>query len=113
MHQSAYTVLLSRSIVVLLMALVWELFFLDARFAYRSFRGRRLLQLLLVVGSAAIFCLQVFTMETLSPKDAYGIHFFVFIVAECGGAMIILFSTLLRERAKVRSKPVERPESAL
>ena len=63
---------------------------------------------MLVVGSAAIFCLQVFTMESLSPEDAYGNHFFLFIVAECGGAMLILFWTLLRERAKARSKPLER-----
>jgi hypothetical protein len=113
MHQSACNVLVSRSIVAILMALVWGLYFLNARFAYRSFRGRKLLQLLFVVGSAAIFCLQVFTMESLSPEDAYGNHFFVFIVAESGGAMVILFSTLLRERAKVRSKPLERSESAL
>lgn len=39
---------------------------------------------------------------------AYGNHFFLFIVAECGGAMLILFWTLLRERAKARSKPLER-----
>jgi hypothetical protein len=107
MHQSAYNVLVSRSIVALLMALVWGLYFLNARFAYRSFSRRKLLQLLLVVGSAAIFCLQVFTMESLSPEDAYGNHF-LFIFAECGGAMLILFWTLLRERAKARSKPLER-----
>jgi hypothetical protein len=113
MHHSGYNVLLSRSSVVLLMALVWGLCFLDARLAYRSFSGRKLLQLLTVLGGAAIFCLQVFTMESLSPEDAYGNHFFLFIVAECGGAMVILFWTLLRERAKARSKPLERPESAL
>lgn len=55
-----------------------------------------------VVGSAAIFCLQVFTMESLSPEDAYGSHFSLFVVAECGGAMLAGFCTLIRERAKAR-----------
>jgi hypothetical protein len=108
MHSSAYNVLVSRSLVVLLMVLVWGLYFLNARLAYRSFSRKRLLQLLTVIGSAAIFCFQVFTMESLSPEDAYGSHFALFIVAECGGAMLVLFRTLMRERAKALSKPIER-----
>jgi hypothetical protein len=94
------------------MTLVWVLYFLNARLAYRPFSRRKLLQLLLVVGSVAIFCLQVFTMESLSPEDAYGNHFFLFIVAECGGAIVILFWTLLRERVKARSKPIGRTEGS-
>jgi hypothetical protein len=108
MHHLSYNVLVSRSVVLLLMGLVWGLYFLNARFAYRSFSGRRLLQLFLLVSSAGIVFLQVFTMESLSPQDAYGSHFFLFIVAECGGAMLILFWTLMRARAKARSKPPER-----
>lgn len=107
MHHSAYNVLVSRSVVVLLMALVWGLYFLNGRFAYRSFSGRKLLQFLLVVCGPAIFCGQVLTMERLSPEDAHGNHFFLFTITECGGAILILFWTLIRERAKVHSKPPE------
>jgi hypothetical protein len=41
-------------------------------------------------------------MESLSPEDAYGSHFSLFVVAECGGAMLAGFCTLIRERAKAR-----------
>ena len=104
MHHSAYTRAVSRSVVVLLMALVWGLYFLNARLAYSRFSGRRMLQLLTVVGSAVVFCLQVFTLESLSPEDANGSHFFVFILADAGGALVVLFWTLIRERAKARSR---------
>ena len=106
MDHSAYNVLVSRSAVLLLMLLVWCLYFLNARLAYRSFSGRRMLQFLTVVGSAAVFCLQVFTMERLSPEDTYASHFAIFIFAEAGGALVVLFWTLIRERAKTRSKPI-------
>jgi hypothetical protein len=105
MHPSDFSVLVSRSVVVILMALVWGLYFLNARLAYKSFPRRRLLQLGTVVATVAIFCIQVFTMNCLSPEDASGNHFFIFIVAECGGAMLVLFSTLVRERGKARSHP--------
>lgn len=106
MHPSDFSVLVSRSVVVILMALVWGLYFLNARLAYKSLPRRRLFQLSTVVASVAIFCLQVFTMNSLSPEDTSGTRFFIFIVAECGGAMLVLFSTLVRERGKARSHPV-------
>jgi hypothetical protein len=39
-------------------------------------------------------------MERLTPVDAYGNYFFGFILFEGGGAFVVLFSTLFRERAK-------------
>ena len=38
-------------------------------------------------------------MEHLTPEDAYGNYFFYFVLIECGGALVVLFSTLFRERA--------------
>jgi hypothetical protein len=39
-------------------------------------------------------------MERLTPGDAYGGYFFLFVLFECGGALVVLFSTIFRERAK-------------
>jgi len=108
MRHPADNVLISRLAVVLLMGVVWGLYYINARLAYRFFTGRRVLQLLTVAGSVAIGWLQELIMERLSPEDAHGRHFGVFIVAECGGAMLVLFWTLIRERAKARSAPVGR-----
>jgi hypothetical protein len=56
-----------------------------------------------VLGSVGIFVLQVNLMERLTPGDAYGNYFFSFILIECGGALIVLFYTLLRERSKSKA----------
>jgi len=50
--------------------------------------------------AAGIFILQVNLMERLTPDDAYGNYFFGFVLIECGGALVISFYTLIRERAK-------------
>jgi hypothetical protein len=39
-------------------------------------------------------------MEHLTPGDAYGSYFFGFVLIECGGALVVLFTTLIRERAR-------------
>jgi hypothetical protein len=102
MLSSANTVGLSRVLVPLLGLVVWALFYLNAWCVYRLPRGgkRAASQLSLVFGSVGIFVLQVNLMERLTPGDAYGDYFFWFVLFECGGALVVLFSTLFRERAK-------------
>jgi hypothetical protein len=55
-----------------------------------------------VFGSAGIVVLQVKLMGRLTPGDAYGSYFFNFVLIECGGALLVLFYTLFRERAKTK-----------
>jgi hypothetical protein len=102
MFPSANPVVLSRVLVPLLGLAVWVFFYLNARCAFRLQRGGRktVFQLLLVLGSGAIFVLQVNMMERLTSGDAYGNYFFGFVLIECGGALVVLFTTLLRERTR-------------
>ena len=102
MLPSVNTVVLSRVLVPLLGLVVWAFFYLNARCAYRLPRGgkRAALQLSLVFGSVGIFVLQVNLMERLTAGDAYGGYFFGFVLIECSGALVVLFSTLFRERTK-------------
>lgn len=102
MDHSTLNALLCRAIVLLLMLLIWYFFFLNARFAYTPGGTKKALRFLLVLGSAAVFCLQVLAMERFNPEDAYGSHFLLFVLSECGGALAVLFWRLIRERAKVR-----------
>jgi hypothetical protein len=37
------------------------------------------------------------------PEDAYGSYFFYFVLIECGGALVVLFTTHFRERARAAS----------
>ncbi len=98
----SFGVIASRVLIPLLALVVWFLSYLDGRFAYRLPRGAKkfAFQISTVLGAVGIFALQVNLMERLSPGDAYGGYFFGFILIECGGAMVVLFSTLLRERAR-------------
>lgn len=101
MAHSTSSPFVCRAIVLCLMLLVWFLFFLNARYAYIPGGEKKAVRFSLVLGSAAVFFLQVFAMKRLNPEDAYGNHFFIFVLTECGGAITILFWTLLRERAKL------------
>src|SRR5258707_7014851 len=96
MLSSANTVVLSQVLVVLLGLVVWALFYLNAWCAFRLPRSgkRAISQLFLVFGSVGIFVLQVNLMERLTPGDAYGDYFFWFVLFECGGAFVVLFSTV-------------------
>ncbi len=102
MNHSTLIAFACRLIVVLLMSMVWFLFFLNARYAYIAVGKVKALRFSLVLGSAAVFYLQIFTMKRLNPEDAHGIRFFLFVLAECAGALAVMFWTLLRERAKMR-----------
>jgi uncharacterized membrane protein YsdA (DUF1294 family) len=95
-------IILSRVLVPLLGLVVWVFYYLDARLAYRMPRGpkRAASQLSLVFGSVGVVILQVQLMDRLAPADAHGSYFFGFAVIECGGALVVLFTTLLRERAR-------------
>jgi len=97
-----FGVIASRFLVPLLGLVVWFLIHLEARLAYRLPRGpkRFALQISTVLAAAGTFALQVELMERFSPTDAYGGYFFDFILIECGGALVVLFSTLLRERSR-------------
>lgn len=104
MLSSEDAVFLSRVLVPLLGLAVWGLFYLNARCAYRLPRGgkRTASQLFSVLASVGVFILQVNIMDRLSPKDARGSYLFKFIVIECCGALVLLFYTLFRERARSR-----------
>ena len=96
------TVMLSRVLVPLLGLVVWSFCYLDARWAYRLPRGGRRLayQFALLVGGIGIVMLQVKLMQILTPGDAYGNYFFGFIMIECWGGLVVLFTSLFRERAR-------------
>lgn len=102
MTASANAVVLSRALIPLLGVIVWFLVYFDARLAYRMPRGAKRLgfQLSTVVAAILIFVLQVQIMDRLAPADAYGNYFFRFVMIEAGGGLVILFTTLLRERAR-------------
>jgi len=103
MLPSTDTIVLSRVLVPLLGLIVWGACYLNARCAYRLPRGakRAIMQIALVFGSIVIFVLQLWLMEHLTSEDAYGSYFFYFILIECGGGLVVLFSTLFRERARM------------
>jgi hypothetical protein len=102
MLPSTDAVVLCRVLVPLLGLVVWAFCYLNARCAYRLPKGakRAITQLALVLGSIVIFVLQVQLMEHLTSEDAYGSYFFYFVLIECGGALAVLFGTLLHERAR-------------
>jgi hypothetical protein len=104
MKPTSETVLLSRVIVPLMAVVVWAFFYLNGRLAYRMVQGQKRFayQLALIVGAAAVFLLQVQVMMRLAPSDAYGNYFAGFVFIECGGALVVLFTTLFRERARSR-----------
>ena len=106
MPSSESTVLLSRILTVILCFAVWVLAYFDAWYAYRLPRSYRRLaiQLSLVLGASVTFVMQINLMNHLSPADAQGDRFFAFVLIECGGALIILFSTLLKERVKNKNQ---------
>jgi hypothetical protein len=95
---------LSRVLVPLLGLIVWGIIYLHARYAYKLQRGGKkfAIQFSLLLGTAALVVLQVNLMERLTPEDAYGNYFFWFILIECGGGLMVLFTTLIRGRAKKR-----------
>jgi energy-coupling factor transporter transmembrane protein EcfT len=101
---SGSTIALSRVLVPLLGSMVWWLYYLNGRAAYRLAKSpkKTARQLSFVLGSAFIFMLQVNIMQTLTPSDAHGSYFFRFILLECGGAIVILFAAMLRERTKIK-----------
>jgi hypothetical protein len=113
-NSSSGSVLLSRALVLLLGLGVWALYYLDGQFAYRMPRGakRTASQLTCVVGSAGIFALQVQLMEHLAPNDAHGSFFFGLIFIEAGGAIVVLFTTLLREKIRSKRTALETGNSA-
>ena len=96
--------MLSRLLVPILGLIVWTLIYFHARWAYELRRGAKktAAQLLVVLSAAGIVCLQVQLMEHLAPIDAHGPYFDGFIFIECGGALVVLFSTLFRGRARQR-----------
>jgi hypothetical protein len=89
--------------VPLLGSIVWWLYYLNGRAAYRLPKSTKktVTQLSCVVGSAFIFMLQVKIMEILTPNDAYGTYFFWFIMLESVGAVVLLFVAMLREKARI------------
>lgn len=97
-------VLASRVLIPILGLIVWALFYLNARFAYRFPRGgKRTASMLSVVsGYIGIFVLQVNIISHLAPVDAHGLYFHVFILTEAGGGLVVLFSTLFWERSRSR-----------
>jgi hypothetical protein len=98
-------VVLCRVLISLLGSVVWGLFYMRGRWAYRLPHGWRkdVSETSLGLGAVGIFVLQVNLMSRLSPGDAHGIYFHCFIIIEGGGALALMFYTLYRERAKSRS----------
>ena len=92
----------SRGLVPVLGLLIWAFFYFNGLCAYRLPRGwkRAISQLFLVLASASIFVLQVNLLESLAPEDAYGNYFIGLVLIESAGALVVLFCTLIRERAK-------------
>jgi hypothetical protein len=83
-------------VIVAMGAVYFRLIYLNARCAYRLPRsGKKMAyQLSLVFGSFAIFLLQV----RLMPDDAGHNNFLFLTMIEAGGGLVILFSTLIREK---------------
>ena len=96
------TVLLSRTIVAFLCAIIWMLLYLNARAAYRvpTDKWTNAIRILRIGAAVVIFILQVNVMERLSPGDAYGGAFFCFVLIEAGGGLVVLFTTLIRARSR-------------
>ena len=98
------TVILSHVLVSLLCLVVWSFFYLHARCAYRLPRGgkRTTSQLALVFGAVGIFALQVRLMGRPAPGND-GREFFLFVLIEVGGGLVLGFYTLLRESSKSKA----------
>lgn len=104
MLPSGNPVILSRVLVPLLCLVVWAFFYLHARCAYRLPKGgkRTTSMLALVFGAVGIFALQVSLMGIPAPgSDGKG--FFLFVLIEVGGGLVLGFYTLLRERSKSKA----------
>jgi hypothetical protein len=99
---SAVAIGISRILVLLLGLAVWTLFYFDARLAYRMPRGARRYgcQLAAVLGAVAVVLLQIQVMLRLAPSDIHGDFFRGFVLIEGSGALVTLFATLFRERAR-------------
>jgi hypothetical protein len=85
---------------LLLCLVVWTFLHVDARLAFPAGRSRKRLAVrtALEIGAALIFSFQVSLMELLAPQDAYGSHFLMFTLGECGGGILVLFLTLMQTR---------------
>lgn len=99
-------ILLCRVLVAVLGLVVWAFYYLNARCAYRLPRSwkKATAQFSLVIGSVAVFALQVHVLERWTPEDAYGSFFTAFVVVESGGALAVLFYTLFRERTRASKR---------
>jgi hypothetical protein len=101
MISSGAAVTISRTLAALGCVIVWTLLYTNARAAYRPpSTWKNLLQLMRLGLAITVFMLQVNLMEHLAPGDAYGKPFLCFVMIECGGGIVLLFTTLMRERAK-------------
>jgi hypothetical protein len=56
--------------------------------------------------------LQISLLDRLVPSDAYGDYFKGFVLIEGGGALVVLFTTLFRERARSRKEASGNSRSA-
>jgi glucan phosphoethanolaminetransferase (alkaline phosphatase superfamily) len=102
--QSGNAVTLSRVLIPLFGLLVWFLFYLNVRCAYRLPKSgpKTVTQLSLILAAVGIFVVQVNLMNYLAPQDSRGSYFFSFVLIECGGGTALMFYTGLRERAKIK-----------
>jgi hypothetical protein len=104
MISSDNAVTLSRVLVPLSCLVVWGLSFQNARCAYRLQKGwkKAMTQLSLLFGAVAVCALQVYWISCFMLEDDFGQYLPKFIIVEWGGALVVLFYTLLRERSKSR-----------
>lgn len=88
----------------LLCPLIWALFWLDARLAYRPIgRNQRIVAQICLVGiSIGVFAVQIKAMEYLNRGYLPPNIFDTLILADWGGALLVLFWTILSERARNR-----------
>jgi hypothetical protein len=98
--------LISRVVIPFLVLVEWFLVGLLPWVAYR-FRektfARNVQVLLLNCGIAAVFILQVHLIDQfLPPEESHGTYFHCFVIIEAGGALVLGFYRLFRERARSR-----------
>jgi hypothetical protein len=103
MPETTNSVLLSRLLVPILGLLVWGIYYLNGRLAFKPQTAKMIAtRLSWTVGSVFIFMAQMNVMVRFAPSDAYGSYFAGFILIESGGALVVLFSTLLYGRVRRR-----------
>lgn len=61
------------------------------------------IQLALMVSVVCTFAFQVTIMRSWAPGDSHGLYFHCFVFIEAGGALVLGFWTLFRERSRARS----------